>query len=387
MTDVVALAVAVAALAGSLLVPIPVPWGGEVPLGLALAMALPALLPTGRLALVDVVALLVVVLVRRTTLARDDLLRLVLRLASALVAGGLAAEALRAGDAEPGVLLVATAASIAVLVAETAWILRRRPGAPARLRSGLPVYLTLACAAALFAVAVGEVGVAMAAVAALPLVVARVAFRRYAEATATLRQTVQALGLVPELAGLAALGHSERSAFYAAELADELGFDVPAIERIVTATRLHHLGAVGADEETPTPTDIASRGARILRDSGFPGDVADLLEAARADGFGADSGDLAAATIRIATAFDHALGEDPEGVNRSLALLSAVALDTNGRRAAAALLARVATHPRLVDDAIAAGARFRDAADGLDLDLLIAEHPDAQLLPFTNRRD
>jgi hypothetical protein len=386
VTDALAMAVAVATLAGSLLVTIPVPGWGGVPLGLALAMALPALLPAGRLAAVDLAALVAIIALQRTRITQGDLLRFVLRLASALAAGALAAEALRHGATPPGALLTATTGSTAVLLSETAWITGRGRGAPARFLSGLPVYLTLASAAALFAVAVGEVGVAMASVAALPLVVACVAFRRYADATATLRQTVQALGLVPELAGLAPLGHSERAAFYAAEVADELGFDVPTIDRIVTATRLHHLGAVGDDDDAPSPAGTAERGARILRDSGFPGDVADLLEEARADGLGVDSGDLAAATIRIATAFDHAVGEEPGALDRSLALLSTLSLDPNGRRAAGALLTRVATHPQLVLDAIAAGARFRDAAAGLDLDLLVAEDVDAQLLPFTNRR-
>lgn len=386
MTDAFAVVVAALALSGGLLVTIPVPWGGDVPLGLTLAMALPALLPVGRLAIVDLSALILVAVVRSKALDRRSLARLILRLSAAVMSGAGAAIGFRAVSDTPGVLETAALSALAVLVSEMAWHLVRGDGTPTRFRSGLPVYLTLGCAAVLFADAVGSVGVAMASAAALPLVVARVAFRRYAEATTTLRQTVQALGLVPELAGLAPIGHSERAAFYAGEIADELGLDLRTIERILTATRLHHLGALRDDDADTSPADIALHGASILRSSGFPGDVADLVEQACADGFGAESGDLEAAIVRVATAFDHAVGENADGIDRSLALLSAVSLDSNGRRAAAALLARVASNPGLACEAIAVGGRFRDAAAGLDLALLVAEHAGGQILPFTNGR-
>ena len=115
--------------------------------------------------------------------------------------------------------------------------------------------------------------------------------------------------------------------------------------------------------------------------------MADLLDAARADGHGGEAPTLAAAVVRVATAFDHAVGDDPSSTDRGLALLSTVSLDPQGRRAVAALHSIVATQPTLVADVIAAGDRFRDAADGLDLDALTVERGDAALLPFTHRRE
>lgn len=380
MTDAVALAGAAAVLAGTLRLTVPVPWGGHVPLGLTLAMSLAALLPPGRFAAVGVAGVALALAVDRRDYERAG------RWGLALVLAGAAAAGVDAAVAGDHVLTEAAAAAVAVVLGETAWALLRMPGAPARLWSATPVLLTLACAAALFAVAVDQVGVVMAAVAALPLVVTRFAFRRYAEATETLEQTVQALGLVPELAGLAPLGHSERAAVYAAAIAGELGFDRPRVARIVTATRLHHLGAVRHDDgAAPTsPAEVAASGARILRESGFPGGVVDLLASARADGYGT-APTLDAAVVRVATSFDHTVGIDPAATDRGLAVLSSVSLDPHGRRAAAALLALVATRPTLVAEAIAAGDRFRDAAEGLDLDTLVGETAGAALLPFTQR--
>lgn len=386
MADAVALVAAAVALTAGLLVTMPVPWGGSVPLGLTLAMALPALLPVGRVAAVEGVALLVAAVVLDRRVGRRPAATAARRVALDLGAGLGAAAAVRATTDGDHVLGLVAAAAVAVLAVELAWSLAGGPDGAARLRSAVPVHLTLACAGVLFAVAVDEVGVAMASVAAFPLLLTRVAFRRYAEATTTLQQTVQALGLVPELAGSAPLGHSERASRYAGAIARELGFDPPGVDRIVTATRLHHLGAVRHDEgDAPTsPTEVATSGARILRESGFPGDVADLVQSARADGHGAGSVSLAAAVVRVATAFDHAVLDDPAGVDRGLALVSSIALDPYGRRAAAALLTLVATRPHLIEDVIASGERFRAAADGLDLEL-VAVRADADVLPFTHR--
>lgn len=378
MTDVVVLAGAAVVLAGTLRLTIPVPWGGQIPMGLTLVMALGALLPPGRLAAVGAGGIVLGLGFDRAGYERAG------RWTLALLLAGAASAAVDGAVAGEHLLTAATAAATAVVVGEAAWALLRLPGAPTRLWSAVPVLLTLACAAVLLAVAVEEVGVAMAAVAALPLVVTRFAFRRYAEATETLEQTVQALGLVPELAGLAPLGHSERATVYAAAIAGQLGFNRPAVARIVTATRLHHLGAVRHDDtDAPTsPIEVAASGARILRESGFPGGVADLLASARADGYGT-SPTLEAAVIRVATSFDHTVGIDAGATDRGLAVLSSVSLDRHGRQAAGALLTLVATRPSLVDDAIAAGDRFRDAAVGLDLEPLVGDQADAALLPFT----
>jgi hypothetical protein len=260
------------------------------------------------------------------------------------------------------------------------------------LRSALPVHLTIACAGVLIAVAVDGVGVAMAAVAAFPLLITRFSFDRYAGATDTLDQTVQALGLVPELAGLAPLGHSERSAIYAAAMARELGFDRARATRVVTATRLHHIGAVPFDPDDAhaddmTPGAVAEQGARILREAKLPLDIADLLESAGADALDTVAPTLDAAVVRIAATFDELVGDDVDAADRGLALVSGAARDPHSRRAAAALLELVATESALVADAVAAGDRFREAAVGLDLESITATRGGpGELVPFTRRR-
>src|SRR5207302_10032568 len=88
----------------------------------------------------------------------------------------------------------------------------------------------------------------MAAVALLPLVLTRFAFDRYAAAQEAYRQTIKALSIVPEVAGTTPFGHGERSAVYADAMARALGFGPEALERVVTAARLHHIGYVTLDD-------------------------------------------------------------------------------------------------------------------------------------------
>src|SRR5205823_7765667 len=110
-------------------------------------------------------------------------------------------------------------------------------GARTRLRQAAPVYVSLLCGAGLIAVAYNEDGVWMAIVAGLPLVLTRFAFDRYAAAEEAYRQTIKALSIVPEVAGVTPLGHGERSAVYAVAMARELGLPDDATERVATAAR------------------------------------------------------------------------------------------------------------------------------------------------------
>jgi hypothetical protein len=334
------------------------------------------------------VALVVAGALLLTRLSRHDAITTVDRLVAIVLGAQLGNLGLYAVvHARPPVLGGALAASIGMAVADLALARLSPDRKRLDLRSALPAHLTLACAGALIAVSVSEVGVAMAAVAAFPLLITRFSFERYAGATDTLEQTVQALGLVPELAGLAPLGHSERSAQYALALARELGFDRSATSRVVTATRLHHLGSVpfeadAHDVRVPTG-EVAAAGARILREAKFPEDVAALLATANADSMDATAPTLEAAVVRIAAIFDELVGDDAAGADQGLSMVTASARDPHSRRAAAALMELVATDADLVSGAVAAGDRFRDAATGLDLQSVAAGR--GELLPFTRR--
>jgi len=378
-------------IAGALLVPVRVAWGGSVPVGSAVLVAAAALIPLTEAAatLAAGVALGAVFLLCRG--AGRDAMPPSLRYAGSAagaIGGALAAELLVDGAAPT--LAAALLASLGFATGDI--VVGSLVGRPIALRSSLPVYLTLACAGILIAVAVDEVGVAMAGVAAFPLLITRFSFERYANATATLDQTVQALGLVPELAGLAPLGHSERAAVYAAALARDVGLDTRTTARVITATRLHHLGAVpfDADDDSDAdmpPGEIATQGARIVREAGLDPAIADLLEAAKADTLDTIATSLDAAVVRVASTFDEVVGDDVTAADRGLALVSSAARDPYSRRVVAALLALAAKGDGLVQEAVAAGDRFREAATGLDLEAVTGSGRTGagELLPFARR--
>jgi len=389
----VALALVVAV---GMLLPIRVPWGGSVPMGGAAVIAIAALLSqadaTATLAVGLIAGGIVLVCRAPRALATESILRFGGSIAGALITTG-ELHALVSGTAPT--LGTAAVASIGLVAGDLAVVrIARRYGTRIELQSAMSVHLTIVCAGILIAVAVDQVGVAMATVAAFPLLITRFSFDRHAGATDTLDQTVQALGLVPELAGLVPLGHSERAATYAIALSHALGLDRPAVTRVVTATRLHHLGSVpvedGEDEgaravDLDVPHEIAAQGAHILREAGFPADVADLLESADADTLDSTSPTIEAAIVRIASTFDEIVGGEMTEADRGLALVTANARDPHSRRTAAALLELVAGGT-IVPEAIAAGDQFREAAVGVDLESVTGpRRVAAELLPFARR--
>src|SRR5439155_13629033 len=216
-------------LAGTLLLDVHLPWGGSVPTGYALVIALAELMTFDRFGIVAGLALGVCVPV---LLARHDpretARRLVWWALPALTAGATA-HLLRGVQwqvQEPESSLVQ------VLVTGAAFVLadlavRRLLTASDRservsVASAWPVHLSLVCAAALIAMAYRyrHGGLWMAGMAALPLFITRFSFERYAAARRTYDQMIQALGIVPEVAGLTTPGHGERTAVYAGALAD-----------------------------------------------------------------------------------------------------------------------------------------------------------------------
>jgi hypothetical protein len=376
-------------LAGAFGVRVAVPWGGSVPLGYTLAAALPALPAEAGLVLPAAIAL--VAGTRWVRAGAEAAGETILRLGPPCVA---AIGAVAAVDAVyPGApVLPRVLASVVALVAADVLVTRRLPpGERLPVLEALPVYLTLGCGAALVAVATAGFGVVMALVAAFPVLITRFSFQRYAAARDTLDQTVQALGLVPEMAGLIPVGHSERAAVYAAAVADALRLGRGPRHRVVTATRLHHLGGVqyepgDAEEPTdmPEPPELAAAGARILREAGFPEDVADLVQQACGGGLDGDAPSLEAAVVRVSGSFDDVVGDDEGATSRGLAAVSAAAAGTHDRRAVAALLQATAAAPELVPTAVASGAKFAEAASGIDFGQLVGAG--GTILPFVRRR-
>ena len=128
------------------------------------------------------------------------------------------------GDHNTKILLCVVLGGVAFLTADL--LTARFTSVPGEERvsagSAWPVYVTLLSAAALLALADrfehdGSTGSPwMSAIAFCPLLITRFSFERYAQASSTYRQTIQALSIVPEVAGMSRPGHGERTAVYAA---------------------------------------------------------------------------------------------------------------------------------------------------------------------------
>lgn len=360
--------------AAALLVPVRLAWGGSVPMGVALAVPVMALAGPWVTAALFATAIVLVALAADRGMADLHGVEPVAR--CAVILGGAWAGGAAAWTAWPDATAAITgAAGLGALVADVgAWRLVTSPGRRFEVRNAVPAYFALGCAGALVAVATVEIGVAMASIAAFPLLITRFAFERYATATDTLHQTIQALGLVPELAGVAPLGHSERSAGYAAALATKLRRNPEAVRNVVAAARLHHLGAV-SEGAGHGPTALASTSARLAREAGLPADVARLLQDARVGAAEAPSPGIDAAIVRIAADFDELVGDDASATDHGLAAVSGWATDPASRSVAAALLELAAADPDLAVTMAQRAQRFRSAAVGVDLHEVTATRP------------
>jgi hypothetical protein len=232
------------------------------------------------------------------------------------------------------------------------------------------VYLALLSCGALMALAGKQGGFASASIAGLPLLVTRFSLQRYSTARRTYDQTIQALGIVPELAGHVPLGHSERTAAYADAMCDQLQVAPELRARLGTAARLHHIGNIALPEPElggapPATTVVSMAGGEILRETGFLTSVADLVAAVGREGPATDD-DLSAwaAVVHVASLFDQLVGDDPARAEGAFALLASRVQDDPGRAALAALRQECLARPDLVETAIGWGAPLVAAAAG-----------------------
>ena len=381
--DGVELAALTGVTAVSLLLDVHLPQGGSVPLGYAVLIALAYLLPGGDYLLVVLFSVLLAlpVLNRRqgalgtgTTGLRWLLAALTAGVTAHLVAGlGIG------GDHNTTILVCVVLGGVSFLTADL--LTARFASVPGEDRvsagSAWPVYVTLLSAAALLALADrfqhgGSTGSPwLSAIAFCPLLITRFSFERYAQASSTYRQTIQALSIVPEVAGMSRPGHGERTAVYAATLADELGVIGEDRERVVTAARLHRIGYIcldDAEEESPESVDprrVARVGAEMLRQTRFLRPVADLVE--EVELHSPEGGTLGAAIVRIASRFDDHVAEEPVRTSGALEIISATTTDPVGRQVVSGLKRLLAVRPGLVDDAILAGSPVTEAAASADL--------------------
>jgi len=166
-------------------------------------------------------------------------------------------------------------------------------------------------------------------------------------------------------------GHAERTATYAAALADELGLPGEDRERVVTAARLHRIGYIGLDgdeEEAPETVDprrVARVGAEMLRQTKFLQPVADLVEEVEVES--PEGGTLGATIVRVASRFDDHVNEDANRARGALEIVSATTTDPVGRQVVGGMRRLLLVRPKLVEDAILAGSPVAEAAAAADL--------------------
>ena len=352
-------------IAAGLLVVVQAPIG-SVPLGYALIIA-SSELDVSTYFLAVAVALLVTIPVLLARYGQDDTVRRVGRWALASVACGGAAAGMRilVPTTSPDVALLHVSVAGVVFLAVDLFVRHYFPtptAPPMRLADAWPVHVALLCASGLLIVAYQH-DHWMALVALLPLVLVRFAYDRYAAAQDAYRQTIKALSIVPEVAGVTPMGHAERSAVYAVALARRLGLPSDAVERIATAARLHHIGYVTLDDPQQAITledrmRLAKQGGDILRETEFLADIGDLVDSVHA----VEVSSREAAVVAISTAFDHLVLENPARAFGALQLLRFQHNDAYGAAAALVLRQVLEEDPAVVERAISSGAPLTEAA-------------------------
>jgi hypothetical protein len=343
---------------------------GSVPLGYALVIALAELHGPDTYFPILGLATLATLPVLAVRYGQADAVRRVTRWVAAGCACGAAAAAMKflvPGTSPRATLLHVTVAG-AVFLSVDLLLRKVMPTAtspPMRLSESWPVHLSLLCAAGLLAVGDRQGGTSMAFVALFPLVLTRFAYDRYAAAQQAYRQTIKALSIVPEVAGVTPIGHGERSAVYAVALARELGLGREAIERVATAARLHHIGYVTVDDpqeaaHTTNRRLLAQLGGDILRQTQFLANVGDLVESvhgANAAHFTREGG-----VLRVAIGFDDLVREEPERASGAVELLAMSEDDVYGEAAVLALREVLAKDPDVLRRAVVSAAPLTEAA-------------------------
>jgi hypothetical protein len=184
-------------------------------------------------------------------------------------------------------------------------------------RQGPLAWLALGSSGALMALGYRQYGLSGVVLFSTPLIAAVYSFERLHAITRISRQTIDALAAAPELGGLATIGHAQRVAAMASDIARLLGFSQSQLDALDTAARLHHLGVV-----TLPPEAIATSSYGMVAE--MTGEMLhgiSALDAARAIIEG-DTG-LPSAVLRAANKYDHITeGNDRRGVMAVAALRS-----------------------------------------------------------------
>ncbi|MDJ0953810.1 MAG: HD domain-containing protein [Acidimicrobiia bacterium] len=119
-------------------------------------------------------------------------------------------------------------------------------------------------------------------VAAVPYSFTHQALARYNGTKVTYGQTIQALSQIPEVAGLAPMGHSVRTGRLAADMGREMGLHPDEVEDLEYAGYMHDIGRITLNEPAIlragfTDTDIARWGSQIIAEAPHLGEVSKIV--------------------------------------------------------------------------------------------------------------
>lgn len=176
------------------------------------------------------------------------------------------------------------------------------------------VVVSILAAGTLFGLTWPVMGAWAFAVAVLPYAFGHLAFERYHSTRVTYGQTIRALAQIPEVAGLAPLGHSTRTAEMAVAVAQELGLHPNEVVELEYAALMHDVGRITLNEPAIlkagyTDEDIARWGAQIIAEAPYLEHVSTLVEGQhrpyRSPGIEIDPDvPMASKIIKVASAYD-----------------------------------------------------------------------------------
>jgi len=238
------------------------------------------------------------------------------------------------------------AAAIEVFVVDATEFGRMHTVVPLRARGA---DLALVTSATLMAIGYagidgqGQLGLWGVALFSIPLLAAWYSFKLLAQTRRTFEETVHALGVAPELAGLVREGHAARVATLAVEIGVELGFSTDDLRDLETAAWLHHLGAVALDDpRAGDSSDVTRATAGMLRSSDALSTAGDILAAESAVHRTAAAGveprsDVLGQILRVAHAFDESTAGGKQRASSAVEALLTDPAEVADRKVLAAL--------------------------------------------------
>lgn len=177
--------------------------------------------------------------------------------------------------------------------------------------------VSLFTSGALFGLAYPKMGWWAILLALVPYAFSHLAFVRYHNTRITYGQTIRALAQIPEVAGLATMGHSGRTAAVAVAIARDIGMHPDEVTELEYASLMHDIGRITLNEPAIlragyTDEDLARWGAQIISEAPFLDTVATLVRDQhrpyRSVGEERDeSVPLASKIIKVASAYDQAI--------------------------------------------------------------------------------